>query len=104
MSGGPTFTSSLARFRTLGWTAPPCGTGFLIDRRRVITCAHVVNTALGRDRGSVARPGLPLRLDLPFVHAADIEASVVEWRAPVAYKNLEYDKPSDIAILRVAAK
>jgi V8-like Glu-specific endopeptidase len=27
----------------------PCGVGFLVGERQVLTCAHVVNHALGRD-------------------------------------------------------
>lgn len=41
------------------------GTGFLVADRHVMTCAHVVNTALGRDRAAADPPTDPITLDFP---------------------------------------
>jgi WD40 repeat protein len=60
------------------------GSGFLAGEREVLTCAHVVNRALGltEDRPPL---GAEVRLDFPLV-ARDqiIAATVVMWHAPVA--------------------
>ena len=71
------FKPYVARFRNPQGNA--CGTGFLIDRRHVVTCAHVVNAALGMSMEGDIRPEKRLRLDLPFVAAKGIEAEIVEW-------------------------
>ncbi|MGI5292854.1 eIF2A-related protein [Nonomuraea polychroma] len=43
------------------------GLGFVVSRRHVVTCAHVVNTALGRDQREVAPPPAQLVwLRFPF--------------------------------------
>ncbi len=33
-----------------------CGAGFLIDKQHIITCAHVVNTALGLKQNNICKP------------------------------------------------
>ncbi|MCA1671530.1 MAG: hypothetical protein LC799_04795 [Actinobacteria bacterium] len=37
-------------------TAETVGVGFVVDSQRVLTCAHVVNAALGRDHLSQEQP------------------------------------------------
>jgi hypothetical protein len=93
------FKPYVARFRNPQGNA--CGTGFLIDRRHVVTCAHVVNAALGMSMEGDIRPEKRLRLDLPFVAAKGIEAEIVEWYPRVEYKALKPNEPSDIAVLRL---
>ncbi|GAA4263753.1 hypothetical protein GCM10022255_111160 [Dactylosporangium darangshiense] len=47
--------------------AQAVGLGFVVGRRQVITCAHVVNSALGRDQREVAAPpDRPVWLRFPF--------------------------------------
>lgn len=72
-------TSELAR---------PAGVGFVVGERHVLTCAHVVNTALGRDMHSQEKPseGDRLRLQFPLIGADGPErhATVVVWYPPAA--------------------
>ena len=54
-----------------GFIAGAC---FVISPRHVMTCAHVVNAALGHDGKRQARPGgvEAIRVDFPqFVHAGE---------------------------------
>ena len=60
------------------------GAGFLAGEREVLTCAHVVNRALGltEDRPPL---GADVRLDFPLVARDQIvAATVVVWHAPAA--------------------
>ncbi|TDH58066.1 hypothetical protein E2C06_34555, partial [Dankookia rubra] len=50
-----------------------------------MTCAHVVNHALGLDWNAAARPTEPVWVEFPFAQAGSrlgVTAGVVEWRAP----------------------
>jgi hypothetical protein len=38
----------------------PAGVGFVVDERHIVTCAHVVNTALARDQRAQDKPA-PIR-------------------------------------------
>ncbi|MFE2597290.1 serine protease [Streptomyces sp. NPDC059396] len=65
----------------------PVGAGVLLTDRLVLTCAHVVNSALGRDRFERPTPaqGQGIRLRLPHVAAdRDLTGRVVTamWRPP----------------------
>lgn len=61
------------------------GLAFLVADRLVVTCAHVVNVALGRDLRSVERPepGASVSLHFPLIGAANEETErrsvVVGW-------------------------
>lgn len=80
-----------------------CGTGFLVDRHHVLTCAHVVNAAHGVPHMTAEPPAGVLRLDLPFAGAEGLEAAVVAWHSPVAYSELGHRPLADIAVLRLVA-
>lgn len=74
------------------------GVGFLVDGKRVMTCAHVVATAFGipRDAGVQDLPADRLTLDFPLVddnHSCT--ASVVLWLPP------QPDETGDIAVLEL---
>ncbi len=45
----------------------PVGAGFLVTPDHILTCAHVVNDALGRDRDITECPDTELFLDFPLV-------------------------------------
>jgi WD40 repeat protein len=47
-------------------TASPAGTGFLVDGTHILTCAHVVNVALGRDPRAKDSPGPQARIQIDF--------------------------------------
>ena len=74
----------IGRVRRTGG-APVAGTCFLISARHVMTCAHVVNVALGR-AWNVADPpeaGTTVLVEFPFARRGTAaSALVVEWRAP----------------------
>ncbi len=47
-------------------SAAPAGVGFVVDDTHVLTCAHVVNTALGRDQRAQDKPGPQIRVQVDF--------------------------------------
>ncbi|MEU5691141.1 trypsin-like peptidase domain-containing protein [Actinosynnema sp. NPDC020468] len=57
------------------------GTGVLVGSAQVLTCAHVVNLALGLDHRSVDRPTTPIRVEFPLSGDARL-ASVTQWTPP----------------------
>jgi hypothetical protein len=78
-------------------TAPIAGTAFLISERHVMTCAHVVNVALGRAWEATDPPGADtVQIEFPFArHTIALTATMVEWRPPGA------GGAADIAILEL---
>ncbi|MGI9511094.1 MAG: serine protease, partial [Geminicoccaceae bacterium] len=64
------------------------GAGIVIDRRRVLTCAHVVNEALGRDESEAEAPiGISIPVRVPLRKADrdkefHMEVDPSCWRAP----------------------
>ena len=71
-------------------SAAPAGTGFVVDGRHIVTCAHVVNSALGRDQRAQDRPGelARIQVDFPMLGGADGAPSrsckVTAWVPPPA--------------------
>lgn len=92
-------TGSVARI--LGIDGVIVGSGFLISDRHVMTCAHVLDDAFGRDRGTEPRPEGEVLLDLPFLDRKGLAASVVEWRAMRSLVDLEQNAVADIAVLEL---
>lgn len=91
-SAGP--ESAVARFRDR--TGAVVGAGFLVGDRLVVTCAHVVAAALGRDEGE--RPGEPVTLEFPVrgrSGPARCTATVLGWTPT------RPDERGDIAVLRL---
>ena len=75
------------------------GLGVLVGPRRVVTCAHVVNVALGRDPREQGYPGHSIPVDfLAVTHAqgcpAPYSASVELWKPPPVHPG---DECADIA-------
>ena len=62
------------------------GVGFLVAERHVLTCAHVVNLALGRDRHTQNRPTEQdlVYLEFPLADNAICRARVERWVPPPA--------------------
>jgi Trypsin-like peptidase domain len=90
----------------------PVGAGFLVDHRLVVTCAHVVNQALGRDEHEVTRPLEQEKVSVRFqtIASQPMSAWVAEghdaWNPPPARRELgadfcllrlERDPPGSIA-------
>lgn len=94
------FTQPVACVRTPGGVIK--GTGFLVLGRYVVTCAHVVDDALGRDRGTAAWPEDEVRVDLPFLGRSEARARVVAWYPMRALSALVGDPLADIAVLELA--
>jgi AAA-like domain/Trypsin-like peptidase domain len=55
------------------------GVGFWVAPGKLVTCAHVVNQALGLDDRAEALPKGAVSLDFPFVGGERLWARVVEW-------------------------
>ena len=47
-------------------SATPAGIGFVVSDRHIVTCAHVVNTALGRKLREQDKPGRDARVQVDF--------------------------------------
>jgi hypothetical protein len=91
-----TIERALARIRRAdGKTA---GAGWLIAPAQAVTCAHVVNAALGRDLACTEAPppDTRLTLDLPNLTPAraSVQAGVLHWLPPS-----DSARPEDIAVL-----
>ncbi|MGH9120840.1 MAG: trypsin-like serine peptidase, partial [Acidimicrobiales bacterium] len=71
-------------------SAVPAGVGFVVGDRHVVTCAHVVNTALGRALRDQEVPGAELRVQVEFPLLGDSEGAplrscrVAVWVPPPA--------------------
>ena len=56
-------------------SAVPAGVGFVVGERHVLTCAHVVNTALGRAQRDQEAPGADVRVQVDFSLLGDPEGA-----------------------------
>ncbi|GII84050.1 hypothetical protein Ssi03_20400 [Sphaerisporangium siamense] len=77
-----------------------CGAGVLLDPHHVLTCAHVVNTALGRPPDAPELPASPIELDFPF--SADGHR-LSAWVADGGWFPIQGDERGDVAVLALAA-
>lgn len=95
MSYFQTFKLSIARiFATDGSVI---GAGFLVSDRHLLTCAHVVENALGLDSNSSATPTKTIEFDFPLLFPGQkIAAKVVCWK-PINSRELG----EDIAVLEI---
>jgi hypothetical protein len=74
------------------------GMAVVLGQRSVLTCAHVVNEALGHDGASTPKPSGLVRIVFPLAAVqSERLASVSEW-IPVQRGN----KPGDVALLMLA--
>ncbi len=66
----------------------PAGVGFVVGERHILTCAHVVNTVLGRAQRTQEAPGPQARVQVEFPILGDAEGAplrscrVVAWVPP----------------------
>jgi hypothetical protein len=71
-------------------SAVPAGVGFVVGDRHVLTCAHVVNTALGRVQRDQEAPGAEVRVQVDFPVLGDPDGAplrscrVAMWVPPPA--------------------
>ena len=94
-------TRALVRFlRANDGLYRPVGAGFLVSSHHVLTCAHVVNDALGISQQAVDKPAARVWLDMPLLPGArPIAGSVRVWY-PVR-DTVAPDEPEDIAVLEL---
>ncbi|MDT0447648.1 nSTAND1 domain-containing NTPase [Streptomyces hesseae] len=91
--GGGALRGAVARVGGPGGV--PVGAGVLVTPEHVVTCAHVVNEALGRRGDERDRPGEPVFVDFPLIGSGPPRpARVTEWW-PIAP-----DGSGDVAVLR----
>ncbi|MDQ3785845.1 MAG: serine protease, partial [Actinomycetota bacterium] len=73
-------TTSIVTIRRDG---VPVGVGFLVGRDRVVTCAHVVNAALGLDVRGQDRPDESFLVEFALIQSGVVRtAKVVLWVPP----------------------
>ncbi|MFC4529445.1 NACHT domain-containing protein [Sphaerisporangium dianthi] len=77
-----------------------CGAGVLIDDRHLLTCAHVVNAALGRHAAERSHPSDPIEVDFPIAARA---ARFQAWVTDGGWFPIEDDERGDVAILELRA-
>jgi hypothetical protein len=56
-------------------SAVPAGIGFVVSERHIVTCAHVVNAALGREKRARDKPGADARIQVDFPILGDAEGA-----------------------------
>jgi WD40 repeat protein len=56
-------------------SSAPAGIGFVVDDMHIVTCAHVVNTALGRGQRAQDKPGPQVRVQVDFPMLGDAEGA-----------------------------
>jgi hypothetical protein len=77
------------------------GAGFLVDRRYVLTCSHVVARACGVDPTSASPPEVPISLDFPLVAPGiNFSGTVVGWYSLNERASLK-NGSDDIAVLEL---
>ncbi len=86
--------TSLVRFFTTSGTV--VGTGFLITEKSLLSCAHVVATALDLRQYPAEKPEAGVRLDFPLLTPRQaLTAHVIFWQPP------QPDGGGDIAVLEL---
>lgn len=76
-------------------TSSVIGAGFLISKRHILTCAHVVRAALGSTQ-ETSMPSLPVKVQFPFLSSSNrLDAKVVLWSLPSEEGN------DDMAVLEI---
>ncbi len=73
------FESAIVRIRAADGTI--VGAGFLVDKQHILTCAHVVASALGLPGDTDDLPNADLHLDFPLLAPEQILTShVIHWQ------------------------
>jgi hypothetical protein len=87
--------------------AKHAGMGALVTPWHVITCAHVVNLAIGRDKADTRKPSRPVNVVFPLSSdpSTIVPAHVVKWYefdpkkiSDIAVLQLDMDPPSDTGL------
>ncbi|MEH1943449.1 MAG: trypsin-like peptidase domain-containing protein [Nostoc sp.] len=96
-----TFRSAIARIFHANGTV--VGVGFLVSgrtRNYILTCAHVVTSALSLPENIVEAPSNDIYLDFPLIASGQqLKAKVIFWQPVVS--NTSTSEPEDIAGLQI---
>ncbi|CAK8717435.1 hypothetical protein KKHLCK_06590 [Candidatus Electrothrix laxa] len=95
----PSLGSSLLRIWSSGQSPFIVGAGFVVTPEHAFTCAHVINSALGRDEKDQRKPHLPIFIDFLGSDNPIITATVLHW-FPVC-ENSKINELEDIAVLKL---
>src|SRR5262249_28188032 len=79
----------------------PVGLAFAVGPHHLVTCAHVVNAAIGREKRDASKPDCVLLLDFPFGGTAEGTvrlATIAGWRPDTGRDIGAHD---DLAVLKV---
>ncbi|NEQ86728.1 MAG: serine protease, partial [Moorea sp. SIO2I5] len=78
------------------------GAGFLVSDQHILTCAHVVNAALGKQLNVRDRPNQEIDLDFPLVASGNIlRGRVVRWIPVQKSSSILPETGADIALLEL---
>lgn len=77
-----------------------CGTGFVFDRRYVLTCAHVIATAFGQNIKIQQAPATTV--NLYFLNSSHpVTATVIGWRPRISCRDVQPKVDEDMALLEL---
>lgn len=78
------------------------GAGFLVSDKHIITCAHVVNAALGKGPFIPNQPNQEIHLDFPLVAPGNIvKGQVIRWLPAQSSSSISPETGADIALLEL---
>lgn len=78
------------------------GVGILVSLKHILTCAHVVNGALGRSNLGQEQPTEPIYLDFPYAASGQVfRAKVIVWRPVQLNQAVLREMGGDIAVLEL---
>ncbi|MCI5190775.1 MAG: hypothetical protein D3905_13505, partial [Candidatus Electrothrix sp. AS4_5] len=78
----------------------PVGAGFLVTPQHIITCAHVVNDALGRNKYAAEPPADEIFLDFPLLNNRPLlRAKILHWFS--VQENSSVAEIEDVAVLQL---
>ena len=81
----------------------PVGASFLVTPRHILTCAHVVESALGMTPGTQELPTQQVFLDFPLLERHPVlKAQVIHWYPIKEHPSV--GEPEDIAVLELTSK
>ena len=98
------------RDRITGRDVRNAGMGIVVSSSHVLTCSHVVNTAIGEDALQDRKPDRKVRVVFPLSeYNQAVDGKVVCWQAPakqpvgdIAVIKLDQDVPSDVGVATFA--
>lgn len=78
------------------------GAGFLVSNEYLVTCSHVVASALGLPPETIEAPKQRVKLDFPFIDAEKLEAEIKFWLSYKSWKTISNNEITDIAGLKLS--